>query len=58
MFQLPRVPTTDQILPLMHQIIDELTQTRNSVLKATTPETATFAIFFPWRRPKMQSKAS
>ncbi|GKZ36765.1 hypothetical protein AbraIFM66950_007962 [Aspergillus brasiliensis] len=43
MFQLPRVPTTDQILPLMHQIIDELTQTRNLVLKTVTPNTATFA---------------
>ncbi|PWY78784.1 peptidase family M3 [Aspergillus eucalypticola CBS 122712] len=43
MFQLPRVPTTDQILPLMHQIIDQLTQTRNSILEATTLGTATFA---------------
>ncbi|KAI3027134.1 ATP11 family protein [Aspergillus niger] len=43
MFRLLRVPTTDQILPLMHQVIDELIQTRNSILKGMTPETATFA---------------
>lgn len=43
MFQLPRVPITDQILPLMHQIIDQLTQTRNLILEATTSGTATFA---------------
>ncbi|GKZ22041.1 hypothetical protein AbraIFM66951_007236 [Aspergillus brasiliensis] len=43
MFHLPRVPTTDEILPLMHQIIHELSQTRDSILKTITPDTATFA---------------
>ncbi|OJJ69043.1 hypothetical protein ASPBRDRAFT_209462 [Aspergillus brasiliensis CBS 101740] len=43
MFHLPRVPTTDQIPTLMHHIIDELTLTRNSILKTITPDTATFA---------------
>ena len=43
MASLPSVPSADQILPLMQEIINQLTQSRISILQTITPPTATFA---------------
>lgn len=39
---LPRVPTTEEIVPAMHRIINEYNTIRALILETTTPTTATF----------------
>ncbi|KAJ5552082.1 peptidase family M3 [Penicillium frequentans] len=40
---LPRVPTAEEIVPSMQQIIHQSQKVRDQVLKTTTPSTATFS---------------
>ncbi|KAJ5776809.1 peptidase family M3 [Penicillium odoratum] len=40
---LPRVPSTDEIVPIMQRIIEKQNSIRNLILQTTTPDTATFS---------------
>ncbi|KAJ5636993.1 peptidase family M3 [Penicillium lividum] len=40
---LPRVPSTDEIVPMMQRVIEKQNSIRNLILQTTTPDTATFS---------------